>query len=137
MSVQDFMKDNRFGIPKANLLGGGKKYNAKDNFPDLSKHNNVMASHLTFEVSETIFSTTFSDFPFFRLFAELWKLDPFEEKVVRGVTTKICKMATLAKMSKEQFAKENYPDLSKHNNIMASNLTFEVSQTDYSLQQGF
>ena len=55
MSVQEFAKDNRFGIPKANLLGGGKKYNAKDNFPDLSKHNNVMASHLTFEVSEPFF----------------------------------------------------------------------------------
>ena len=48
------------------------------------------------------------------------------------MTTKNCKMTTLEKMSKEQFAKENFPDLSKHNNIMASNLTFEVSQIDYS-----
>ena len=44
-------------------------------------------------------------------------------------------MTTLEKMSKEQFAKENFPDLSKHNNIMASNLTFEVSHTDYSLSR--
>lgn len=52
MSVQDYMKEYRFGVPKANLLGGGKKFTAKDNFPDLSKHNNVMASHLNYEVSD-------------------------------------------------------------------------------------
>ena len=52
---------------------------------------------------------------------------------MRGVTTKNFKMAALAKISKEQFVKENYPDLSKHNNIMASNLTFEVSRLFFSL----
>lgn len=50
-----------------------------------------------------------------------------------GWLLKIAKMSHLAKLPKEQFAKENYPDLSKHNNIMASNLTFEVSQVDYYL----
>ena len=69
------MKENRFGVPKANLLGGGKKFSAKDNFPDLSKHNNVMASHLTYEVSvaekwsrlwcDSVESWCFSHFVFF------------------------------------------------------------------------
>ncbi len=43
-------------------------------------------------------------------------------------------MAGIAKLSREEFAKENYPDLSKHNNIMASNLTFEVSLQSLILQ---
>ena len=66
------MKENRFGVPKPNLLGGGKKFTAKDNFPDLSKHNNVMASHLTLDVSENLIFKLCFHFPFFRL-AELWK----------------------------------------------------------------
>ena len=47
MSVDEWMKNNRMGLPKPFALG----YTAKDNFPDLSHHNNVMASHLTPEVS--------------------------------------------------------------------------------------
>ncbi len=61
-NVQDYMKDNRFGVPKPHLLGDGKKFTAKDNFPDLSKHNNVMASHLTPEVSELFSRVTESFF---------------------------------------------------------------------------
>jgi len=43
MSVQEFFQKGRVGHNKPWESG---KFTAQDNFPDLSKHNNVMASHL-------------------------------------------------------------------------------------------
>ena len=49
MSVQEFYAKNRVGHHKPWESG---KYTAKDAYPDLSKHNNVMATHLTLPVSD-------------------------------------------------------------------------------------
>jgi creatine kinase len=48
--VKDFMSKARIGHSKPWEAGG--KYTAKDNYPELSKHNNVMASQLTPELYE-------------------------------------------------------------------------------------
>ena len=52
MSISEFFQKNRVGHHKPWESG---KHSAKDNFPDLSKHNNVMSSHLSLAVS-VIFS---------------------------------------------------------------------------------
>merc|ERR1712062_501692 len=49
MSVQEFNSKNRVGHHKPWESG---KYTAKDAFPELSKHNNVMATHLTLPIYE-------------------------------------------------------------------------------------
>lgn len=49
-AIQDYFVKNRVGHSKPWESG---KFKAADNFPDLSKHNNVMASQLTKEVSLT------------------------------------------------------------------------------------
>jgi len=51
MSIQEFFLKNRIGHHKP---WEGGKHSAKDNFPDLSKHNNVMASHLTLPIYEQL-----------------------------------------------------------------------------------
>ena len=47
-AIQDFFVKNRVGHSKP---WETDKFKAADNFPDLSKHNNVMSSQLTKEVS--------------------------------------------------------------------------------------
>ncbi len=55
-TVKDFFKKNLGGLNKP--WDSGDKYSAKDNFPELSKHNNVMAGQLTLEVSVTFLVTS-------------------------------------------------------------------------------
>jgi len=49
MSIQEFFAKNRVGHHKPWESG---KYTAKDAYPELSKHNNVMATHLTLPIYE-------------------------------------------------------------------------------------
>ena len=54
--VGEFYNKGRLGYSKAWEAG---KFTAKDNFPDFSKHDNVLSSNLTPEVSVTMFSLLF------------------------------------------------------------------------------
>ena len=45
-------------------------------------------------------------------------------------------MSVFKDYTREQFAKENFPDMSHHNNVMTSHLTPEVSGRNSKEQQG-
>merc|ERR1712131_146976 len=51
MTIQEFFQKNRIGHHKPWEAG---KFSAKDAYPDLSKHNNVMATHMTLPIYEQL-----------------------------------------------------------------------------------